>query len=260
MENYNSEQLYDVISKKQSEVLINYESEFNNFKRKLLNEIEQLFRYYQVAFNLNKVEYIIDEHLTDFKNKAMYKKIMNKSNDMFFELRNVPDDKIKEFSKFSISELNQMNRKTDLVDAYMELISDFKKRIPMKENAFDELRIMIRGQVNRLQDTIMQSNDTFIKTSEQILTQQNTLGISNSNQVLNNCTKAIHTLSPEQAIEFLENEFSMLDEKQVTTIINNLLSETPSDEIKNYLENKINELRQLANEKNKESSLSSAFL
>lgn len=213
------------------------------FKERLKFEIEDVFKYYHIIVNPGSIEEMVESLDASIKNDIGYKKIMIIMSDAMGEIRTskqYPNQILAD----SFIKQKQANNQMDVLKTYMELSRRFR-RLEIDSRIIDELLSLIQKNLLVLQNEVQDLTDQYIKNNEKQITTlgHEISGIDNTPnsivEVTQKCKMAINQLDEKKAIEFLQNEFSMLDNKQINDIILNIMSQLPfgAVELEEYLKN-----------------------
>lgn len=240
---YDTEKMQHIANENNGMYSNEVEQKIKKFKERLKFEIEDVFKYYHIRVYPSSIEDILENFDASIKNSLGYKKIMIIISDAIGEIRTSKQDPNQILTE-SFNKQKQTNNKIDMTNIYIELARRFKM-LEVDSRIIDELLSLIKKDLVTLQNGVQDLTDQYIKTNEK---QISTLGheISGTDDIQNpivevtkRCQTAINDLDEKKAIEFLQNEFSMLDNKQINDIILNIMSQLPfgAVELEEYLKN-----------------------
>lgn len=252
------------IENKNQEFNIIYDKEFRKFENNLLYEIEDLLRYYRIRINPSELESMIESIIPMLKNQSGYKKIMNKNLEILSDLMHNSNINIQEAKEFSIKEQESINRTSNLEACIMDIIKIFRSKTnyQINGNSFDELISITKKQIIKLNEIINELNNELIKDNASLLSTEKDNDMSNEKQNFDDYKKAVQTLPSDKLIQYLDNEFSMIEPNVAINYINRLKFELPFGriDVEEYLKNKENELKEILKQEQSEKSVASDFL
>ena len=107
-----------------------------------------------------------------------------------------------------------------------------------------------------------ESINIIIKDNASLLSTEKDNDMSNEKQNFDDYKKAVQTLPSDKLIQYLDNEFSMIEPNVAINYINRLRFELPFGriDVEEYLKNKENELKEILKQERTEKSITSDFL
>lgn len=255
---YDTNKMQHITSENNDVYSSDVEQRIRRFKERLKYEIEEVFKYYHVMVHPSSIDNMVENFDAIIKNNLGYKKIMIMMNDAIGNVRN-SSQYANQILADCFSEQKQANNRMDMMETYMELSHRFRN-LEIDQRIIEELLSLIKKSLFTLQDEVQDLTDQYIRNNEKQLSAlgQEFTGdnINNKQDNINDMSQrfilAINKLDEQKAIEFLENEFSMLDNKQITNIITNIISQLPfgSIELEEYLRNEQQRINSLNNSLN----------
>lgn len=231
---YDTNQIQNIAIENNNMYSNKVEQQIRIFKEKMKNEIKAIFDYYHIIVNYNSIENMIENMDSPVKNNLGYKKIMIQITDAIGELK-FSKQKPDQILTSVFENQRQANYKMDIMEIYMELAKNLKK-LEVNSSAIDELLSSFKINFLKLQNEIKDLTDEYIRINEKQISSLGQEFDNNLNNVQNDMSKkyiqAINQLDEEKAITFLQNEFSMLDNKQIDEIISKIIHQLPFGNMK----------------------------
>lgn len=239
--------IYEMANKQKAKNDLEYEELLKRIKHMLSTEIYNIFYYYRITPNEDAINNFTSEILIILKNQSKYKQIVNKNNDALSYMINsgVNNEMIKEQS---LKEQNNLNKSVDLSDLIQEIRILLRKTFRnLSEDITDEVYMSMRRLLSgRVAEQINEFNENIIKSNKVNLLDYASNNLSNKNNTLESCKKAMRELPSSNAKDFILNEISMLDNNEALEIINRLKFELPfgDSELKLFLEEQEQRIRE----------------
>lgn len=253
---YNKEQIQRDIEFQNDDYKRIIEMEIKVFLGKLIDEIEEIFRYYRMPIRRSSIEMLIDEIEPDLKNEIGYKKIMNILSDGTYYAMNNTSNALETIDTM-VNSQTEIVKNIDFSDL-INIITRYMNRQTQNDNVLGELRSTLRKKFNNLYESANSINNEFIQKNKSYL--ENNLLASKEenksnhpmlNQVINSLKPTLKNQSADKTMESLEKTFELLEENgfskdDITIVIDELLKELPFGPtiLVEYLNNKKEELTQ----------------
>lgn len=273
-----------------------YESAFKKFTNNIGNKLYDVSKRNGYKINIERITDNINYMLKEY---SKYKKFMIDLVDLISNAKKT--NWTTEHTEYEIDQIKQRMKRTSLPDAFSKIKRDLV-RLSINSRMLEEIIHDTKNSFNELCDEVTQLNEELINETKTILNrniininnnQQLPTNISINNDInyandINNtvgnndpisfrgidfesvkqrCTQAFEMvrngqMTTEQAIAFLENEFSIQAPDDIMKLIINLEWELPANnkELSEFLKTKKEEIKSIISEKNKNDGLSSAFL
>lgn len=238
-----------------------YKDEIKRFCNNLENSINNISR----GYNNFKMDTLLNDMETTITRDSRYLEIMNKIANLISESKNAKNKE--DFLNNEIQNTKFYLKRSPLSDYKNDLMTTLRRHIKNEmilEDALYELNVLFK----RLCTNFEEIDENLFKELSKMINNAKTYEEENNNKqaeyggfsainIIDRCKDAINKLPALKAIEYIENEFSMLDNNEQLSIIRDLEWETVPSEIEEYLSKKEAEIKEA---KNRMENLNNLFM
>lgn len=237
-----------------------YKDEIKRFCNNLENSINNISR----GYNNFKMDALLNDMETTITKDSRYLEIMNKIADLISESKNAKNKE--DFLNNEIQNTKFYLKRSPLSDYKNDLMTILRRHIKNEmilEDALYELNVLFKRlctNFEEIDENLFKELSKMInnaKTYEEENNKQAEYGGFSAINTIDRCKDAINKLPALKAIEYIENEFSMLDNNEQLSIIRDLEWETVPSEIEEYLSKKEAEIKEA---KNRMENLNNLFM
>lgn len=237
-----------------------YKDEIKRFCNNLENSINNISR----GYNNFKMDALLNDMETTITKDSRYLEIMNKIADLISESKNAKNKE--DFLNNEIQNTKFYLKRLPLSDYKNDLMTTLRRHIKNEmilEDALYELNVLFKRlctNFEEIDENLFKELSKMInnaKTYEEENNKQAEYGGFSAINTIDRCKDAINKLPALKAIEYIENEFSMLDNNEQLSIIRDLEWETVPSEIEEYLSKKEAEIKEA---KNRMENLNNLFM
>ncbi len=219
----NNEQVQQLINEKIDNKKKLYDELMDEFKEKLINKISEMLNYYKENSYIPQIKDFILTEMTKLKNISKYKIILNNIIDNCININD--DNLINEMFESQI----ELNKNIDFSYLIDKIKVEFLKNIKLTDDIKQEMIGVIKNIINSFEDNIHEQNLRVINEFMEIY---------NKIRLSNNYYSKISKMEPNDAINFLNDEFNKMSENEFSKTLQELLNSDIAPEIRQFLTEK----------------------